>query len=290
MIWHYRCPECGQKLEVDWDWHLEEVHCPNCKNDHYPPTPNEDPSAYFAGDRWPKELEDAVIGLRGTTCDVPTCYREYGTLIHRKPVSKGGVTSVDNLIPVCSPHAHTKGEQEYNEWIAAIKDEDPAPQPKFEIEFTDAGEEKPEPPPVRHVPPPPPPRPARGASHTLAAHADMPDNHPAGMHLIKTVPFMSGAAQRLVLNYDLTLKHEGGCQVILAAWQVGEEPDMSKGLEGLTGLQASRKHEGKAGDRGTGKLELALPSDEDGMWVCAILLTSEQGRPEIGNYVLQGIE
>jgi len=287
MLWHYRCPECGQKLDCDWDWHLEEVHCPNCKNDHYPPTPNEDPSAYFAGDKWPRELLDAVIGLRGTTCDVPSCYREYSTLIHRKPVSKGGVTSVDNLVPVCAPHAHTKGEQEYDEWIAALKDEEPQSAPKFEIEFTDAGEGHPEPKPVRRAPPP---RPKSGGTQTLAAHTDMPDDHPAGMHLIKAVPFMSGSTHRVVLHYDCTLKHDGSCQVMLAAWQVGEEPDMSEGLEGLTGLLASKKHEGKAGERSSGRLELPLSSPEDGMWVCAILLSSDQGRPELGNYVLQGIE
>ena len=111
MIWHYRCPSCSQQLEANWDWHREEVTCPQCRNRHYPPTPHEDRHAWFGGDKWPQEMADAVVAVRGTTCAVPGCYQAYDVMVHRKPMAKGGHTSVDNLLPMCTRHARLKGGQ-----------------------------------------------------------------------------------------------------------------------------------------------------------------------------------
>jgi hypothetical protein len=286
MTWHYRCPNCGRDIGVDWDDHTTEMTCPFCNHDHYPPTPGEDHLAYFAAEKWSRELEDAVIALRGTTCEVPGCYREYETLVPSKPVARGGHTSVENMLPMCNHHARLKGDQEYNEWIRSLPPEETAPPAEFEITFTEASASPaapPQPPPVM------PPAPA-GIVVPIAGRATVPDNHPPGMHMVTSAPFLAGPVRRLVLHYDWVVEHEGSGSVILLAWPGSEPPDLEHGTDGLSVPKAFNEHSGKAGTNGSARLELPLPPDSDGLWVGAVLLKSTGGRPVLRDYFLAGTD
>ncbi len=280
MTWHYQCPECGQKLEVDWDVRRQEVGCPQCHNAHYPPTPNEDNSAYFGGDRWPKELESAVLALRGTTCAAPGCYREYSTLVHRRSFSKGGRTSVENLMPMCLHHARSKGEMDYNEWLSTLSKATTVPeQEPFEITFT-AKKTRAEPKtvarPIRYVQP-------------LAGKAGTPA-FPDPMQLVAAAPFVPGPARRLVFFYDWELGAEGGFKVLLLAWPHSEPPDLATGLENLSSLHAFNEHKGAVRETGSRILELNLPSGAGGRWVGAAVLIDDGGKPVLGDFLLVGAD
>ncbi|HDQ99053.1 MAG TPA: hypothetical protein ENN51_02025 [candidate division WOR-3 bacterium] len=39
MLWFYRCPNCGQELNVDWPSRLERRTCRHCRREHFAPTP-----------------------------------------------------------------------------------------------------------------------------------------------------------------------------------------------------------------------------------------------------------
>ena len=288
MIWHYNCPGCSRAIDVDWDWLTDEVACPLCDHRHYPPTPGENHFAYVGTDMWPAEMESAVLALRGTTCEVSGCFHEHDTLVHKKPISLGGKTSVDNLVPMCAHHARMKGEQDYDKWISGLKPEDIRSEaPTVDVTFT-----LDEP-----VPPAEPELVTRPAGYiqTIASKTTIPDTHPPGMHLVKAAPFLPGPMRRLVLHYTWKLEHDGSCSIILAAWPHSRPPDLSKGTDGLKCPRTFNEHRGKAGHNDTARLELDLPQSSDEpnqlagqLWVAAILLKSEGGRPVIEDYLLVG--
>ena len=118
MIWHYSCPNCRQDVEIDWDRIKDEGVCPHCGTTHFAPTPGEDHTGYIVGEAWPPEMEEAVVALRGSACIAPGCYREHTTLVPRVPFTRGGRLSVENLLPACSEHGATRGEDEYGDWLS----------------------------------------------------------------------------------------------------------------------------------------------------------------------------
>ncbi len=275
MIWHYKCPQCGESLTVDWRWLKLEVTCPQCHKVHYPPTPSEDHYAYIEGDKWPKELEDVVASLRGTTCAVPGCYEHYSTLVHRISVSKGGRTSVDNLLPMCSRHAQLKGEQNYEEWLATLTKEPRTKDKPFEITFT-TKKHAPEPEPGRYI----------GYAQTIAGKVNMPDKSPPGMKLLVAAPFLPGPSQRVAFDYDWRLDAKGKAIVLLIAWHRNEPPDIANLDKRIEGYRAVNELDGKPGEHGTAELELALPQPAQGFWVAAVFVSDQGGKPAIGNYLL----
>ncbi|MEO0081781.1 MAG: HNH endonuclease signature motif containing protein [candidate division WOR-3 bacterium] len=276
MIWHYRCPECSQPLEVDWDWHRDEVVCPNCQHSHYPPTPREDHTAYFGGDTWPQEMADAVVALRGTTCAVPGCYEAYATLVHRCPRSKGGRTSVENLLPMCSHHARLKGEQEYDEWLASQPELSPAV--KVEpIKITITQKKR-----------PPAPEPSSrfiAFCQPVAGHAK-PPLLPADMKLIALAPVLPGPCHRLLLDYDWRLESAGTGRVVLLAWQHTRSLELTAPAGIPDCPQLVNEHSGKAGDSGTGLLELTLDGPGDRRWHVAVALEPGTGQLALDQYLL----
>ena len=289
MIWHYRCPDCGQDLHVRWGDHKDEATCPNCNADHYPSTPGEDHGAYFSDDKWPKEMEEAVIALRGTVCAVPGCFLEYAKLVHRKPYADGGRTCVDNLVQLCTKHAVAKGSVDYEEWLKTLK---PASGMETEPDFTftitkkrDKVEQ------TAQAPlPPGPVFTSTGFVHHLAGKGYVPDEHPPGLQLVAAAPFLSGPMRKLVFHYHWKLEHEGSCQVFLTAWPHSNTPDLSKGKAGIGNLKATARHKGKAGEQGSGKLELPLPPAADEIWTAAVFLDSEGGRPCFTDFLLAGTD
>jgi hypothetical protein len=289
MIWHYRCPECGEPLHVIWGQHKNEATCPKCNADHYPSTPSEDHGAYFSDDKWPKELEEAVVALRGTVCSVPGCFREYSKLLHRKPFADGGRTSVENLVPLCAEHAASKGSADYDEWLKTLK---PSAGVDTEPDFTftitkkkDRSQEATQP-----RPPSGPAFASTGFVHHLAGKGYVPDEHPPGLQLIAAAPFLPGPMRKLVFHYDWKLEHEGSCSVFLTAWPHGKAPDFSKGKAGIGDPKAAKLHKGKAGEQGAGKLELSLPPAGDEIWTAAVFVESEGGRPELTDFLLAGTD
>ncbi len=276
MTWHYACPGCGQDLGVDWDWHRDEVTCPNCHNTHYPPTPSEDHYAHFAGEHWPQELTDAVLRLRGTTCGVPGCFLPFSVLVHRRPPALGGLTSVDNLRPLCAEHAQAKGNQDYDEWLAGLKAAAPA-QPTMEITITAKTPPSAEPPPLAR---------AAGLAISLGGKAG-PVALPASLRLVAAVPFLPGAVNRLVLSYDWRLGSAGTARLALLAWPRDLPPSFSP--DGTADCpQADAAHSGKAGDSGSARLELVVSDRLERRWVAVVAADDAGARLEIGEYVLAG--
>lgn len=284
MIWHYRCPECNRQLEVDWDEHDKEFACPNCRKAHYPPGPSQDHEAFIGGDHWPRDIEDAVIALRGVTCDVPGCYQQYQTLVLRKPASRGGRLSVDNLVPFCLHHARLKGEQDYDDWVRDLSAEERAgPAAELDIVFT---EEEPEPP---ARPATPPPMPAPGRLYPVAGQVRLHDDPPPGFLLVTAQPIPARAWRRLVLDYRCRLELDGPCRVILAAWPCSRPPDWTKGFETAGIIAVEAVHDGAEADCHANRLELDLSGmNEDGLWTAAVFLANSGGRPEITDYLLAG--
>lgn len=268
MLWCYHCPSCGQELHVDWDFHREETSCVHCRTSHYPPTPREDHLAYFSGDKWPPEMTDAVISLRGTTCAVPGCFQNYSALSHRRALTEGGRTSVENLIPLCAEHARLKGLRNYDEWL---KDLPSAPAPKpIEITIT---HRKSEPPPAAKGF-------AVGCSQIVAGLA-RPAGLPEGLSVILTAPFLLGAAQRLLLHYDWRLASDGASHLVLLAW-----PKPADAQEKPRFIRAGKEHKGKAGDSGTDFLELYLSGDPNARWTAVVATEPAEAGLVLNEYLL----
>jgi len=114
--WCFKCPVCGEWEETSWEKRNSLYECKQTKKIYYPPSPLEQIYAYIDSRHYPKEIEDIVIKLKGRICYVPNCRNYYSMLIRKTPLSKGGKTSVDNLIPVCFEHAISLNEDEYNLW------------------------------------------------------------------------------------------------------------------------------------------------------------------------------
>ncbi|MFO7676446.1 MAG: hypothetical protein R6X12_09050 [bacterium] len=286
MMWHYDCPKCGHPLAVDWEAHGIENVCPHCHRSDYPPTPSEDHAAYIGGDHWPSELESAVIGLRGTTCDIPGCYHQFETLALRRPASQGGRLSVENLVPMCHHHARLKGDQDYDRWVRNLTPEERAgAKSAIEIVFTS---DEPEPKPA---PPAPKPRPA-GTLHFIAGKSQVSDEpRTDSLRLVVARPVPAGLLRRLTLHYSCRLGSHGACRVALAAWPAAAPPDWSKGLENSGAVSASNRHEGDRESCLDGLLELDLPpATGNGLWVVAVFLANSGGHPELADYLLAGRE
>ncbi len=276
MLWHYHCPECGHQVEVQWEWLKETVNCPHCQASHYPATPGEDHSAYVDEEVWPQDIQEAVIALHGTTCAVPGCYSEYSKLVHRKSLSNGGRTSVDNLRPICARHAEMKGDQDYDEWVANLPPDETSEEEPFEITITTRSEPSPEEG-MSFLPP--------GHAHPLAGKAGIPAL-PRGMRLIVAAPFLAGAPRYVTFHYACRLGITDNCQLRLLAWPATEPNEFERALQAPAPPPAFSEHDGDSGTNGTGKLELPLPPAAEGMWIAAAILVEEKGKPAIESYLL----
>jgi hypothetical protein len=289
MLWNYNCPECTKPVQVKWERLEGEVQCPQCGATHYPPTPHEDHYAYADTREWPAELEEAVSVLRGTVCVVPGCYHEKATLAHRKPYTKGGVTSVDNMMPMCAHHAESKGEREYDEWLVEVHQQEAASrqaEPKFELTITST-------------------RPAEerlnvgGAvsGFIMPIAAAVPGARPVGKPvaanalpmLLFSRPFLRGPVTRLVFDYDWHMCSSGRCRLYLLAWPRGDEPELAPlGSPRYAGIFAAKDHLGIAGEDGAEQIELMLPEAPGGRWTAGAALIDEGCNFELGEYVLAG--
>jgi hypothetical protein len=287
MLWNYNCPECHRPTSVDWRLRENETTCRRCERLHYPPTPHEDHYAFVDAVKWPPELEEAVISLRGTVCAVPGCYHERTTLVFRQPPSKGGQTSVDNLMPVCARHAASKGNKSWDEWLAEASKEQAAEkkkEPAFEVTITKHPLTDETPAPAFVAPP--------GAMLPLAAARTpkSPKSAAAGQSLAQlklAVPFLRGPSGKVVFNYDWLMKKSGRCSVFLLAWPRGEEPDIALvGGPKYTGAAASKEHLGVKDEKGNAELELALPGPPGGRWVAAVALLDQGCDFELTEYAL----
>ncbi len=272
MLWNYNCPDCHRPTAADWKLREGEVVCHLCERTHYPPTPHEDRYAYVDSEQWPKEMEDAVVALRGTICSVPGCYRERAKLVHRQSLKAGGKTSVDNLMPMCERHAVSKGERDYDEWLVAVRQEDAdlkKDEPKFEITITS----RPAAPdlPVADYSAPPglmlPLAAARTPRPLKAAVA----NAPPLAELKLAIPFLRGPAGKVVFDYDWEMKKSGRCHVFLLAWPRSDEPDISLlGGPKYSWLSTAKDHLGVRDEKGSAQLELSLPGMPGGRWTAAV--------------------
>jgi hypothetical protein len=119
MNWNYRCPLCSAWGIIDWADRAKSFTCHQCRGVHTPPTPADQHDAYVDTHEWPQEMEDEVVRTKGRHCTVPACTKRYETLDHRVAWSKGGPTSVDNLYPMCEAHNQSKGDQDYDDWLAS---------------------------------------------------------------------------------------------------------------------------------------------------------------------------
>lgn len=278
MIWHYNCPDCGREVEVRWEWHKEELTCPHCLRAHYPPTPSENHYAYIGGEAWPEDLETAVVALRGTICAVPRCYREYKTLAHRHPAAKGGRTSVDNLLPLCSHHAELMGKQDYDEWLAGLSPEEKTPEEApIEITLTATGPRDQEAPSV-----------PRGLALPLAGKPRSPTAIPTNMALLVCQPFPIGSIRELILHYDWRLEAEGKSRVLLLAWPHQEPPELIGAPESIKWPYTVKEHRGAAGASGSVKLDLTLPFATEARWVAGLVVIEEGGKLKLEDYLLTG--
>lgn len=288
MLWNYNCPDCHRPTSAEWRVREGEVICRHCAHTHYPPTPNEDRYAYVDSEKWPKEMEEAVAALRGTICSVPGCYHECERLVHRQSFLSGGRTSVDNLMPMCERHAVSKGDRDYDEWLAAVRQEDAEKkqdEPKFEITIT-SRTPAPDAPvadfsalpgvmlPLAAARNPRPPKGATPGAQSLA-------------ELKLTVPFLRGPAGKIVFDYDWEMKKSGRCHVFLLAWPRGDEPDISLlGGPKYVGILKAKEHLGVKDETGTAELELALPPSPGGRWTAAVALLDAGCELQLTEYAL----
>jgi hypothetical protein len=274
MIWHYHCPHCRWAIEVPWESRSQEVVCPDCKTTHYAPTPGEDHTAYIGDERWPRELEDEVVAMRGSACAIPGCYREHTTLVPRLPFTKGGKSSVENLAPACEEHASGRGEDAYDEWLARFAKREPeiaAPDivittnDRCEIPSQTFGQ-------IIGVQP-------------VAGKVSLPGPFPSGARLVVAAPFVPGSANRLVLYYEWKLEPGESYRAILGAWPRGDRPDFLKGFGNSKGYTAN---EHRAGDcrESSSLLEIVLPESRDELWIAAVWVESTREEPIITNYYL----
>lgn len=282
MIWHYRCPDCRRELQADWADAQHEHVCPGCRSHHYPPMPSEDHAAYVGGDRWPKEMEETVIKLRGTVCSVRGCYHEYKTLVRRRPLLKGGRLSVENLLQMCPQHAREMGTQDYDEWVATLPATAAKPEaPTIEITITadshaEESKSKAQP---RSTPD------WVETARPIAGRAAVPGPFPEKVRLVGAAPFLPGSGQRLLLLYDWSLEANDSCLVVFAAWPNNQAPDFSKGVENLK-LSTFNMHRSAEGQQGSAVLQLDLPGPSAGLWTAAVILRYERERPVITNYLI----
>ncbi|MBM3314511.1 HNH endonuclease [candidate division WOR-3 bacterium] len=277
MIWHYNCPECGRPVEIDWDWLKEEILCPGCSTQHYPPTPSEDHFAYVGTDRWPKEMETAVVALRGMTCAAPGCFQTYSTLVFRRLPETGGRTSVDNLIPLCAPHTRDKGARAYDEWAEELKAGSPAR----------AAAEAPG---LERLPSWPAGAPPRAVTHTQMIVSSAMVNPGPGGGVVFRAPFLRVALCRLVFEYDWRLKAGAAAKVILVAWPHDQPLDpVSATRPGFVGLMQENSHSSAADAAGSSRLELGLPTTSYGRWGAAVVVSGGEGLT-LGEYLLVGTD
>ncbi|MGC8797993.1 MAG: HNH endonuclease signature motif containing protein [candidate division WOR-3 bacterium] len=282
MLWHYSCPDCGQPLEVEWARHRQENVCRKCRSRHYPPTPDEDHFAYIGGTKWPPEMEQIVIAHKGSVCSAPGCFRSYNTLVLRKPISRGGRISVDNLMPVCTHHARDKGEQDYEEWVQSLKERQKS-EPETSIPATPAG-----PPPLPTETPEAPPVVNYVQLISRAANTrlmPLPQNRPVVM-----APFFRGAVRKVVFDYEWEAKGGGELRVYLVAWPRGENPRLELlGSDEFDGLRAVKAHLVERNARGQGCVTLELPPAPVGRWTAAVVMEGD-GAFAINEFVLVGCD
>jgi 5-methylcytosine-specific restriction endonuclease McrA len=289
MYWHYNCPDCHSPISVDWENLPRENKCHYCGDHHYPPTPAEDHYAYVDEKHYPQDVYDVVLSLRGATCMVPNCFSEAEMLVHKKPFSKGGHTSVDNLVPMCGKHAHLKGEHDYDEWLSKLKADTSQAKPVIEVTIT-AKDPKPE------------ERPAAAAPHLAPAAPNAVQPIAAGRGLeVETgevpepvatpwvvTPFLRGAVTRLVLDYDWQTQGSGTCRVWLCAWPAGQAPEFANiGTESFKAASASAEHAG--GGNSSNVIKLDLPPTPAGRWTAALVVDDKGAGLVIGEYVIAGV-
>ena len=272
MFWNYSCPECQKPTSVDWSQREAEVNCRRCTKLHYPPTPHEDHYAYVDELKWPPEIEEAVITIRGAICAVPGCYGEHTTLVFRKPAETGGATSVENLMPVCARHAATKGSQPWEEWLAAASKEQASLKkvdPKYQITIT-THEPKPEAAVAEVVAPAGAMLPLAAARVTRPPRTASPGAQPLA-ELKLAVPFLRGPTGKITFNYDWEMKKSGRCRLFLLAWPRGDEPDISLvGGPKYPGILIGKDHLGVKDEKGNAEIELSLPAAPGGRWTAAV--------------------
>lgn len=118
MNWNYRCPNCGEWRQIDWEKRKEQHKCH--KDDTFiylPPTPAQQNDAFVDTHYWPDDIENVVVKTKGSTCTAPNCNKDYETLDHRIPYSQNGKTSVENLYPMCESCNRSKGDGNYFLWV-----------------------------------------------------------------------------------------------------------------------------------------------------------------------------
>ncbi len=288
MFWNYNCPECHRPTSVDWTHREAEAVCRRCAKTHYPPTPHEDHYAYIDELKWPPELEEAVISLRGAICAVPGCYGEHTTLVFRTPPTEGGQTSVDNLVPVCARHAVSKGNRRWEEWIVEARQEmadQKRDAPKFEVTIT-RHDAKPETPAAEFAAPLP------GLMLPLATMRTPrpPKTSGTGQPLAEiklAVPFLRGPSSRITFNYDWKMLKSGKCQVFLLAWPRGDDPDISLlGGPKYPGFQIAKDHLGVKDEKGNNEMELRLPDSPGGRWTAAVAVLDQGCDFQLTEYAL----
>jgi hypothetical protein len=288
MLWNYDCPSCHRPTRVDWRLREGEVICHVCERTHYPPTPHEDRYAYVDSEQWPKEMEEAVTALRGTICSVTGCYHERTTLVHRQPLSAEGRTSVDNLMPLCARHAASKGDRPYNEWLAAVRQEDASlkqNEPEMEITIT-AHPPAPDLPVTDYGVPSGFALPLASARTALAPKVAAPGAQPLA-ELKLAVPFLRGSVGKVAFSYDWVMKKSGRCRVFLLAWPRGDEPDISLlGGPKFAGLTIAKDHLGVRDESGNAQLELPLPALPGGRWTAAVAILDEGCELQLTEYAL----
>ena len=277
MTWHYHCPQCARAREVPWDKIELEVICPDCGTAHFAPTPGQDRTAYIGGENWPPELEDEVVAMHGSACVVPGCYREHTTLVPRVPFTKGGKSSVENLVPACAEHGAARGEGDYDEWLARFAKKEPGiaasgititTTDRCEMESQTFGQ-------IIGVQP-------------VAGQVSFPGPFPAGTRLVFAAPFVPGPANRLVLYYEWKLEAGESCRVILGAWPRTDQPSFTKGLGDSKGYTTNDHQAGTCGEN-SALLEMVLPESQDELWVAAVWVQTQPERPVITSYYLAAV-
>lgn len=264
MLWHYNCANCGHPIEIEWARHKDENVCRKCRTRHYPPTPDEDHFAYIVGVKCPPEIEQIVISHKGAVCSAPGCFRPYNKLVMRKPISKGGKISVDNLIPVCAHHAREKGEMDYDEWVKSLMDNRVTAQLSSTLP---SGE--PEIPPVET----PGEEPVVSYVQLISRETNtrlMPlsENKPVVM-----APFFRGAVRMVVFDYEWEARGGGEVKVYLAAWPRGHPPRLDLlGSQEFEGLTAVKEHIVERNAQGQSCITLELPAVPMGRWTVAVIM------------------
>lgn len=279
MYWSYNCPECHKPTSVDWKQREAEAVCRRCAKTHYPPTPHEDHYAFVDDLKWPIEIEEAVLSVRGAICAVPGCYGEHTTLVFRKPPSAGGQTSVDNLMPVCARHAVSKGDRPWDEWISEARQEQATQKqaaPKFEVTITHR-DAKPEAPAAAEFTAPVPGLMLPLATMRMPRQPKSADPGAQPLADLKlAVPFLRGPAGKITFSYDWEMKKSGRCRVFLMAWPRGSEPDLAAlGGPKFTGVSSGRDHLGVRDEKGAADLELPLPASPSGRWTAAVAVLDQ---------------